>query len=257
MKITFLGTGTSQGVPVIACKCDVCLSNNKKDKRLRSSVLIEINGWNIVIDTGPDFRFQMLREGVQTLDAILYTHEHKDHIAGLDDVRAFNYNQKVQIPVYGARRVLDAIKSEFHYAFTEPRYPGVPELLLHEVRNEEFIICEDIPVVPIEVMHFKLPVNGFRIGDFTYITDMKTISEEEQRKIAGSEILVINALQKGDHISHLTLQEAIDFAEEINAKQTYFTHISHKLGKHEDVSKLLPPNIFLAFDGMKVSSFLK
>jgi phosphoribosyl 1,2-cyclic phosphate phosphodiesterase len=240
-------------VPVIACKCEVCLSKDKKDKRLRSSVLVEVEGWNIVIDTGPDFRFQMLREEVQKLDAILFTHEHKDHIAGLDDVRAFNYRQKKPIPVYAIRRVLDVIKREFHYAFTEPHYPGVPELHLHEIRNEEFIICEDVPIVPIEVMHFKLPVNGFKIGDFTYITDMKTISDEERKKVEGSEVLVVNALQIDSHISHLTLQEAINFAEEINARKTFFTHISHKLGKHEEVSKRLPPNIFLAYDGLRIS----
>lgn len=255
MNITFLGTGTSQGVPVIACKCDVCLSKDKKDKRLRSSILVEVNGWNIVVDTGPDFRFQMLREDVQKLDAILFTHEHKDHIAGLDDVRAFNYRQKKSIPIYAVKRVLDVIKREFHYAFTESHYPGVPELHLHEIRNEEFIVCGEVPVIPIEVMHFKLPVNGFRIGPFTYITDMKTISDEEKEKVKGTEVLIVNALQKDKHISHLTLQEAIDFAQEIKAKRTFFTHISHKLGKHVDVSKALPPHIFLAYDGLRINNF--
>ncbi len=252
MTITFLGTGTSQGVPVIACKCEVCLSRNKKDKRLRSSILIEIDGWKIVVDTGPDFRYQMLREDVQELDAVLFTHEHKDHIAGLDDIRAFNYKQGREVPVYANKRIIEAIKREFNYIFTEPSYPGVPKLSLHEIRNEEFVILNEIPVVPIEVMHFNLPVNGFRFGNFTYITDMKTISELERKKVEGSEILVINALQKEDHISHLTLNEAIDFAQEIKAENTYFTHISHKLGKHEEVSKLLPPTIILAYDGLKI-----
>lgn len=254
MIVTFLGTGTSQGVPVIACKCEVCLSKDKKDKRLRSSVLIEIEGWKIVIDTGPDFRYQMLREDVQELDAILFTHEHKDHIAGLDDVRAFNYKQGKEIPVYANKRILEAIKREFSYIFTEPNYPGIPKLHLHEIRNEEFVVLNDIPVVPIKVMHFNLGVYGFRIGNFTYITDMKTISEIERKKVEGSEILVINALQRDEHISHLTLSEAIEFAQEIDAETTYFTHIGHKLGKHEEISKLLPPNIFLAYDGLKIYS---
>jgi phosphoribosyl 1,2-cyclic phosphate phosphodiesterase len=252
VKITFLGTGTSQGVPVIACDCDVCLSSDKKDKRLRSSIFVEIGDRNIVIDTGPDFRYQMLRENVKRLDAVLFTHEHKDHIAGLDDIRAFNQKQKETIPIYANGRVLEAIKREFYYAFTEPHYPGVPELHLHEIRNEEFTILNNIPVTPIEVMHFKLPVNGFRIGSFTYITDMKTISEDQRKKVEGTEVLILNALQKDQHISHLNLREALDFAKEINAKKTFFTHISHKLGRHEDISKLLPPNISLAYDGLKI-----
>jgi len=252
VKITFLGTGTSQGVPVISCHCDVCLSSNKKDKRLRSSILIEVDNKRIIIDTGPDFRYQMLREDVQTLDAVLFTHEHKDHIAGLDDIRAFNHKQRKAIPIYANERVLEAIKREFYYAFIEPHYPGVPELHLHKISNEEFVVLGDISIVPIEVMHFKLPVNGFRIGGFTYITDMKTISEEERKKVEGSEILVLNALQKDQHISHLNLQEAIDFAEKINAGKTFFTHISHKLGRHEEVSKLLPPTISLAYDGLTI-----
>lgn len=252
MNITFLGTGTSQGVPVIACNCEVCLSKNKKDKRLRSSILIDIEGWKIVVDTGPDFRYQMLRENVQELDAVLFTHEHKDHIAGLDDIRAFNYKQKKVIPIYAQKRVVDALKREFHYAFMEPHYPGVPELQIHEFRKIEFIVADSISVIPIEVMHYKLPVNGFRIGDFTYITDMKTISEEEKKKVQGSKILVLNALQKEPHISHLTLDEAIEFAQEINAEQTYFTHISHKLGKHDDIAEILPSNIYLSYDGLKL-----
>lgn len=252
MKITFLGTGTSQGVPVIACHCDVCLSKDPRDKRLRSSILLEIEGWTFVVDTGPDFRCQMLREDVQRLDGILFTHEHKDHIAGLDDVRAFNHKQKEEIPIYAEKRVIEAIKREFYYAFIEPYYPGVPKLAIHEIDQHEFMITENIPVTPIQVLHHKLPVKGFRLGDFTYITDMKTISEEEKYKVKGSKILVLNALQREKHISHLTLAEAISFAQEINAEQTYFTHISHRLGTYEAVSKELPPNIFLAYDGMKI-----
>lgn len=252
MIVTFLGTGTSQGVPVIACNCDVCLSVDKKDKRLRSSILIEMEEGIFVIDTGPDFRYQMLRENVKQLDGILYTHEHKDHIAGLDDVRAFNHKQKDVIPIYACRRTLEAIKREFHYAFIEPYYPGVPKLQLHEIKGEQFTLADTIAVTPIEVMHYKMPVNGFRIRDFTYITDMKTISKEEKIKVRGSKVLVLNALQKEKHISHLTLEEAISFAQEINAEQTYFTHISHKLGKHVDINEILPPNVFLAYDGLKI-----
>ena len=252
MIVTFLGTGTSQGVPVIACNCEVCLSIDKKDKRLRASVLIEKEGKVIVVDTGPDFRYQMLRENVKQLDGILFTHEHKDHIAGLDDVRAFNHKQNTVIPIYANQHTLDAIRREFYYAFLEPYYPGVPKLQLVEVKNDEFKVADAIAVTPIEVMHYKMPVNAFRIDDFTYITDMKTISDVEKRKVQGSKVLVVNSLQTEKHISHLTLDEAIAFAQEIDAEQTYFTHISHKLGRHEDVAKLLPPKVFLAYDGLNV-----
>lgn len=254
MRITFLGTGTSQGVPVIACHCNVCLSKDPRDKRLRTSILLEIEGWTFVIDTGPDFRCQMLRADVQRLDGILFTHEHKDHIAGLDDVRAFNHKQQEKIPIYADKRVIEAIKREFYYAFIEPYYPGVPQLNVHEIDHHEFMIAKTVPVTPIEVLHHKLPVKGFRIGDFTYITDMKSISEEEKQKVKGSRILVLNALQREKHISHLTLSEAISFAQEINAEVTYFTHISHRLGTFQEVTKELPPNIFLAYDGMKIDT---
>ncbi len=249
MKITILGSGTSQGIPVIACPCSVCSSDDLRDKRLRVSVLIEHEGKNIVIDSGPDFRYQMLRAGVKHLEAILFTHEHKDHIAGLDDIRAFNYRQQTAVNVYAHPRVHEAIKREFHYAFSESKYPGLPVITLHEIENTDFS-AEGISVVPIEVMHHLLPVFGFRIGDFTYITDAKTVSEREKRKIYGSKILVINALQKDNHLSHFTLDEAIAFAEEIRAEKTYFTHISHKMGLHADVSKLLPPGIEIAYDEM-------
>lgn len=251
MKITFLGSGTSQGVPVIACDCEVCLSLNAKDKRLRSSILIQSEEQTVVIDTGPDFRYQMLRAHVQHLDAIVYTHEHKDHIAGLDDVRAFNYKQKSAMDIYANKAVQEALKREFHYVFSGFKYPGIPLINLHEIHLAPFAIG-DIPFVPVEVMHYKLPVLGFRIHDFTYITDAKTISDLEIEKIKGSKILVINALQKDKHISHFTLEEAIAFAQKINAETTYFTHISHKLGKHEEVSTNLPPNIKLAYDGLEI-----
>lgn len=253
MKVTFLGTGTSQGVPVIACECHVCSSSDKHDKRLRVSVLIEEEGKTIVIDSGPDFRYQMLRAGVKHLDAILFTHEHKDHVAGLDDVRAFNFKQQSEIDVYAHRRVQDALKKEFHYVFTEAKYPGIPRVELHEINADQPFEVSGLRVVPISVMHYKLPVFGFRIGNFTYITDAKTVSEEDKDKIKGSEVLVINALQKEDHISHMTFSEAITFAEEIGASVTYLTHISHRLGTHAEISKELPNGIFLAYDGLEIN----
>lgn len=250
MKITFLGTGTSQGIPVIACHCAVCSSSDQRDKRLRVSVLVETQGKVIVIDAGPDFRYQMLRAGVQHLDAIVFTHEHKDHVAGLDDVRAFNYKQQTEMDVYAHKRVQEALKREFSYIFSHVKYPGVPRIKMHEISADTPFSISGVEFIPVEVMHFQLPVLGFRIGNFTYLTDAKTISEEEKQKVKGTEILVINALQQEKHISHFTLEEAIHFAEEIGARETYFTHLSHRMGRHEDISKLLPPNIHLAYDGL-------
>jgi phosphoribosyl 1,2-cyclic phosphate phosphodiesterase len=251
LKITFLGTGTSQGVPLIACKCEVCTSTNVKDKRLRSSVMVETSTTTIVIDTGPDFRQQMLREQVEQLDAVVFTHEHKDHIAGLDDVRAFNFINGKHIEVYATSRVQAAIKREFAYIFAEDKYPGIPLINLHEINVAPFKI-NHIEFIPIEVMHYKMPVLGFRIADFTYITDAKSISEKEKEKIKGSKVLVLNALRREEHISHFTFQEAIDLAKELDVEQAYFTHISHQLGLHEQVSEELPSNIFLAYDGLKL-----
>ena len=252
MKITFLGTGTSQGVPLIACKCEVCTSTNVKDKRLRSSIMVETSTTTIVIDTGPDFRQQMLREQVEQLDAVVFTHEHKDHIAGLDDVRAFNFINGKHIEVYATSRVQAAIKREFAYIFAEDKYPGIPLINLHEINIAPFKI-NHIEFIPIEVMHYKMPVLGFRIADFTYITDAKSISEKEKEKIKGSKVLVLNALRREEHISHFTFQEAIDLAKELDVEQAYFTHISHQLGLHEQVSEELPTNIFLAYDGLKLN----
>ncbi|TZF84997.1 MBL fold metallo-hydrolase [Pedobacter sp. BS3] len=251
MKITLLGTGTSQGIPVIGCECAVCTSADKRDKRLRVSVLVEVNDKVLVIDSGPDFRYQMLRAGVKQLDGIILTHEHKDHIAGLDDVRAFNYRQKAAMDVYATSRVQDALRREFYYAFADTRYPGVPLINLHEITNNPFTAA-GISITPIETLHYMLPVFGFRIGDFTYITDAKTVSEVEREKIRGSKVLVVNALQKEKHISHFTLDEAIAFAQDIGAPKTYFTHISHKLGRHRDISLELPPGIALAYDGLVI-----
>lgn len=249
MKITFLGTGTSQGIPVIGCGCVVCQSSDPKNKRLRVSVLIEVGDTTIVIDSGPDFRYQMLRAGVKDLDAILFTHEHKDHVAGLDDIRPFNYILKKHIDIYAAPRVQEALKREFAYIFSDVKYHGLPLINLFTVADEPFNV-KGTQVIPIDVMHYKLPVKGYRIGDFTYITDAKTVDEESFEKIKGSKFLVINALQKEDHVSHFTLSEAITFAKKAMAEMTYFTHMSHNLGLHQDVEKELPANIRLAYDGL-------
>jgi len=252
LKVTFLGTGTSQGVPVIACTCAVCRSADKHDKRLRVSILIEVEGKTIVVDSGPDFRYQMLRAGVKKLDAIVYTHEHKDHVAGLDDVRAFNYVQNSEIDIYADKRVQEALKKEFHYVFSGNNYPGIPRLKLNTIEDGKPFQAAGIDIIPISVMHFQLPVFGFRIADFTYITDANMITAEEKSKIKGSDILVINALQKEWHISHFTLAEALDLAAEIGAKKTYLTHISHRMGTHAEVSKQLPEGVFLAYDGLEL-----
>lgn len=251
MKITFLGTGTSQGVPIIGCKCSVCTSSNPKDKRLRTSIMVEIDGLNLVIDTGPDFRYQMLRQEVNHLDGVLFTHSHKDHIAGLDDIRAFNYLQKCDMEIYATEDVQAALKREFEYIFAEIKYPGIPQVNLNTIGNYPFKI-QDTTIIPIEVMHYKLPVLGFRFGDFTYITDANYISSAEKEKIKGSKILVLNALRKEAHISHFTLQEAIDLVQELQPEQAYFTHISHQLGEHNEVNSALPKNIFLAHDGLEL-----
>lgn len=253
MEITVMGTGTSGGVPVLTCDCDVCLSTDSKDKRLRVSILIQTDGKNIVIDSGPDFRQQILNTGIRDLDALVFTHEHKDHTAGLDDIRPFNYLRgKDYIPIYARQPVLDQLKREFHYAFDENAYPGVPRLKTVAITNNNFDL-EGVQITPIEVMHYKLPVFGFRIKDFTYITDANFISAKEMEKIKGSKVLIINALQQSPHISHYTLKEAIAVAKEVGAQATYFTHISHKMGKHEEVNKNLPQGMFLAHDGLKIS----
>lgn len=249
LKATFLGTGTSQGIPVIACECDVCKSFDYRDKRLRTSIYIETDNVKLVIDTGPDFRQQILRERIKSLDAILFTHEHKDHIAGLDDVRGFNYAQKRDMPVYARHNVIEALKREFAYIFAEYQYPGIPRIDIHELKNEPFEIQGE-RIIPVEVMHYKLPVFGFRIQDFTYITDANFISDTEIEKIKGSKIVVLNALQKEHHVSHFTLEQAIEVIQKINPEQAYFVHMGHRLGKHADVARELPENIHFAFDGL-------
>ncbi|KAA0988944.1 MBL fold metallo-hydrolase [Dyadobacter aurulentus] len=249
MRITFLGTGTSQGIPVIACECAVCHSGDQHNNRLRASVLIETKGRTFVIDTGPDFRQQMLRADVKHLDAAIFTHQHKDHTAGLDDIRAFNHRQQKDMPLYGRPEVLNQIRSEFSYAFSETRYPGVPHFEMHPIENKPFDIA-GVNVTPIEVMHHKLPVYGYRIGGFTYITDANFISEKEQEKIIGSEVLVLDTLQKEPHLSHFTLSQALELIEKLKIPKAYLTHISHKLGLHADIEQELPRNVRLAYDGL-------
>lgn len=251
MRITFLGTGTSQGVPVITCSCPVCTSEDKRDNRLRSSILVESEDTSLVIDTGPDFRQQMLRINAKKLDAVVFTHEHKDHIAGLDDVRAFNFAHGRSMDVYCTDQVSTALKREFHYVFSNDNYPGIPKIDLNIIENKAFSI-KDIDLLPIEVFHYKMPVMGYRIGDFTYITDAKSISEQEKDKIKGSKVIVLNALRRHDHISHLTLDEAVELMMELKPEKAYFTHISHYLGLHEDVNAELPPNMELAYDGLEI-----
>ncbi|WP_421920197.1 MBL fold metallo-hydrolase [Marinifilum sp.] len=251
VKLTFLGTGTSQGVPIIACKCPVCQSKNKKDKRLRTSVLIHVDNQNIVIDSGPDFRYQMLRAGVENISAILFTHEHKDHTAGLDDIRAFNWVNKTAVNIYAEKRVQESLKKEFAYVFAEFKYPGIPQMNLIEVNNQPFKI-NGTTIQPIRAMHLKLPVYGYRIGDLVYITDVNYISEEEKEKIKGAKILVVNALRKEKHISHYNLAEALQLVEEIKPDRAYFTHISHQMGFHDEVQSELPENVFLAYDELMI-----
>lgn len=236
---------------MIACDCEVCSSTDKKDKRLRSSILIQSQETSIVVDTTPDFRYQMLRINNRRLDAVLYTHPHKDHLAGLDDIRAYNYFTKKPMNIYANTLTEEALRRDYYYAFSDTRYPGVPELNLITIDNNPFLIG-DIPVMPVEVLHHKMPVLGFRFGDFTYITDANKIEEREKEKIKGSKILVLNALRKQAHLSHFTLQEAVDLATELEVSQVYFTHISHQLGKHASINAELPVHMQLAYDGLKL-----
>lgn len=249
MYINFLGTGTSSGVPMIACGCNVCASTDPADKRLRSSILIRTSSTTLVVDTTPDFRYQMLRTANKELDAVLFTHPHKDHLAGLDDIRAYNFFYKRPIDIYANSLTEEAIRRDYYYAFGETRYPGVPELNLITIQDHPFYIG-DIPVTPIEVWHHKMPVYGYRFGNFTYITDANRIDEREKDKIRGSSVLVLNALRREPHVSHFTLDEAVALAIELEIPEVYLTHISHQLGKHADVTAELPGHIRLAFDGL-------
>ena len=253
LKITFLGTGTSSGVPMIACPCEVCSSRDKKDNRLRSSILVQSATTTLVVDTTPDFRYQMLRANVRKLDAVIFTHPHKDHLAGLDDVRAYNFFLKKPMDVYANEMTQESIVREFPYAFADMKYPGIPEIRLNRIDKEPFMVG-DIPITPIQVWHLKMPVLGFRFGKFTYITDANRIDEEEKEKIRGSEIIVLNTLRREKHISHYSLSEAIDEVRDLGVPRAYFTHISHQLGRYADTNPTLPPGMELAYDGLVLNS---
>ncbi|MEL7587729.1 MAG: MBL fold metallo-hydrolase [Prolixibacteraceae bacterium] len=252
IQLEFLGTGTSQGVPVVACNCPVCLSANEKDKRLRASVMIEIEGLILVIDAGPDFRQQMLRVGLRKLDAILLTHEHTDHIFGLDDIRAFNWVQHHPMDIYAEERVQESVRRVFNYVFSKYQYPGIPQMNLHSVENKPFLIGP-VPVMPVRGYHHKLPVYGFRIGKMAYLTDIKTIEAVETEKLADLDVLIVNALRIEKHISHFSLDEAIELINEVKPKKAFLTHISHLMGLHDEVQRQLPPNVFLAWDGLRLT----
>ena len=251
MKITFLGTGTSQGIPMIANDDPVCLSNDSKDKRLRSSVMISWDDTCYVIDCGPDFRQQMLRENIQAINGVLFTHEHSDHTAGIDDLRPFTYKMG-EVPIYAQERVIESLKVRFSYIFeTENRYAGAPKLTENIIDSSSFILS-GVDVTPIVVMHGKLPITGYRFGDVAYITDLKTMSDHEKKKLDVLDILIVNALRITAHPTHLNLEEALCFVNEIKPKRAYFTHISHKLGFHAEVQKKLPENVFLSYDGLEI-----
>ena len=249
IQVRFLGTGTSQGIPMIACSCEVCSSEDPRDQRLRVSMHIEVNGKSFIIDTGPDFRQQILRAGIRHVDAVLFTHEHKDHTAGLDDIRGFNFAQQTAIPLYARQQVINQLKREFAYAFGENKYPGVPEIDVYEIDGKPFTV-QGIAIQPIFVKHYYLDVLGFRFGNFAYVTDANSIAPEEQDKLRNLDVLVINALRKTTHVSHFTLAEALELIADLQPKQAYITHISHQMGLHAEVQKELPPNVSLAYDGL-------
>ncbi len=250
-KITFLGTGTSTGVPVVACNCEVCTSDDARDKRYRTSIMLSRGTSNIVIDCGPDFRIQMLKHKVEDIDALLFTHAHRDHIAGLDDIRAFNYILHKSIDIYGTEVTLNAIKEQFPYIFIPGRYYGAPQLNLHPITETPFNIL-DFNFIPVQVMHQDMIVFGYRIGDFTYITDANYISQAELEKVRGSKIIVINALRNSRHVSHFSLDEALEIISDLKPEKAYLTHISHFLGKYSVVEKKLPPNVHLAYDSLQI-----
>jgi phosphoribosyl 1,2-cyclic phosphate phosphodiesterase len=252
IKIQLLGTGTSSGIPMIGCDCQVCKSLNPKDNRLRSSILVESATTTLVVDTTPDFRYQMLRTNTTHLDAVVYTHPHKDHMAGLDDIRAFNFFSQKPMDIYANSLTEEAVRHDFYYAFSETKYPGIPELNLISINETPFFIG-DISVQPILVYHHKMPVYGYRFGDFTYITDANRIEPQQLEKIRGSKVLVLNALRKEAHISHFTLQDAVNLAMELAIPEVYFTHISHQLGLNDLINLELPPHIKLAYDGQVIS----
>ena len=250
-RLTFLGTGTSQGVPMIGCGCEVCKSQDPRDKRLRACVLVEHEGLRVLVDAGPDFRYQMLRAGVSSLDAILLTHNHKDHTGGLDDIRAFNYHEKRATQIYCEKYVEESLRKEYSYAFEEIKYPGAPEWDVHIIDENPFTI-KGVEITPIRGRHFKLPVLGYRFGNIAYCTDMNHIPEEEYSKLQGLDHFIINCVRRGRHISHYSLEQAIEVAEKVGAKHSWLTHLSHQLPCHEELTKELPEGILPAFDGLVI-----
>ena len=250
-RLTFLGTGTSQGVPMIGCCCEVCKSTDPRDKRLRASVLVEHEGQKILVDAGPDFRYQMLRAGICSLDAILLTHNHKDHTGGLDDIRAFNYHEKKATQIYCEKYVEDSLRQEYSYAFAEVKYPGAPEWNVHIIDEKPFSI-NGVEIIPIRGKHFKLPVLGYRFGNIAYCTDMNHISEEEYSKLQGLDHFIINCVRRGRHISHYSLEQAVEVATKVGAKHSWLTHLSHQLPCYEELVKELPEGILPAFDGLAI-----
>lgn len=259
-KITFLGTGTSQGIPMIGCSCPVCTSKDPRDNRLRTSALVEHDGFRILIDCGPDFRQQMLRESITDVDAVILTHQHKDHTGGMDDIRAFNYFRQEAFPIYAEEYVQESLKMEYSYAFAEFKYPGVPEYKLHTIDGNPFTISKKLPdnsiktitVTPIRVFHYKLPILGFRFGNMAYITDGSSIPESEFEKLKGVELLIINTVRKEKHISHFSLPEALEIIEKVAAPRNYLTHMSHQIGSHSHLEEILPANVAPAYDGLKL-----
>ena len=252
MKVTILGTGTSQGVPVIGCSCEVCTSIDTRDQRLRCSILIEVDEQQILVDVGPDFRQQMLRTNISNIDAILLTHEHNDHIIGMDDVRPLNFLHQKHMPVYAVERVQEELKKRFSYIFDVDPYPGAPRITLHSIEANQAFQIGKTNINPIEIYHGQLPILGFRIKDFTYITDAKTITKKELEKVKGTKILILSALHHSRHHSHLNLEEALEWIEEIQPEKAYLLHISHRMGRYEEVSKTLPEGVQLAYDGLEL-----
>ncbi len=259
-KITFLGTGTSQGIPMIGCTCKVCKSADPRDNRLRTSALVEHNGFRILIDCGPDFRQQMLRQNISDLDAVILTHQHKDHTGGMDDIRAFNYFRKAAFPIYAEPNVQESLKMEYSYAFAEHKYPGVPDYTLHTIGEEPFTITKSLPdgteasieITPIRVYHYRLPILGFRIGNMAYITDGSSIPATEFDKLQGLELFIINTVRKEKHISHFSLAEALDVVEKVGAPRNFLTHLSHQIGTHKELEAILPPNVKPAYDTLEL-----